>query len=72
MLKIENLTSHYGRIQALHGVSLEVNEGELVALVGGNCNNGENCGADYLNLNNSAGNANWNIGASNFFSYRSV
>lgn len=30
------------------------------------------CGADYLNLNNSAGNANWNIGASNFFSYRSV
>lgn len=36
MLKIENLTSHYGRIQALHGVSLEVNEGELVALVGGN------------------------------------
>ena len=32
-----------------------------VALVGGNCNNGENCGADYLNLNNSAGNANWNI-----------
>ncbi|MDV7339525.1 ABC transporter ATP-binding protein [Terasakiella sp. A23] len=36
MLKIDNLTSHYGRIQALHGVSLEVNEGELVALVGGN------------------------------------
>ncbi|WP_135079693.1 ABC transporter ATP-binding protein [Terasakiella sp. SH-1] len=36
MLKIENLTSHYGRIQALHGVDLEVNEGELVALVGGN------------------------------------
>ncbi len=36
MLKIQNLTSHYGRIQALHGVDLEVNEGELVALVGGN------------------------------------
>ena len=33
-----------------------------VALVGGNCNNGENCGADYLNLNNSAGNANWKDG----------
>ena len=43
-----------------------------VALVGGNCNNGDYCGVDYLNLNNSAGNANWNIGASNFFSYRSV
>jgi len=36
MLKIEGLTSHYGRIQALHGVDVEVNEGELVALVGGN------------------------------------
>jgi branched-chain amino acid transport system ATP-binding protein len=36
MLKIENLTSHYGRIQALHGVDVEVNDGELVALVGGN------------------------------------
>lgn len=36
MLKIRGLTSHYGRIQALHGVDLEVKEGELVALVGGN------------------------------------
>lgn len=40
-----------------------------VALVGGYCNNGANCGADYVNLNNSASNANWNIGASNFLSY---
>ena len=31
-----------------------------VPLVGGNCNNGLNCGA-YVNLNNTAGNANWNI-----------
>lgn len=36
MLNIKGLTSHYGRIQALHGVDVEVNEGELVALVGGN------------------------------------
>ncbi len=43
-----------------------------VALVGGNCNVGEYCGADYLSLSDSAGNASWNIGASNFFSYRSV
>ena len=43
-----------------------------VALVGGNCSNGESCGADYLILNSSAGNAGWNIGASVFFSYRSV
>lgn len=38
-----------------------------VALVGGNCNNGSNCGADYVNLNNAASNANWNIGASRFY-----
>ena len=35
-----------------------------VALVGGNCNNGANCGPWAVNLNNTAGNANWNIGAS--------
>lgn len=43
-----------------------------VALFGGNCNNGAYCSADYLNLNNSANNANSNIGASDFFSYQSV
>ncbi|WP_235830232.1 ABC transporter ATP-binding protein [Algihabitans albus] len=36
MLKVEGLTSHYGRIQALRGVDIEVAPGELVALVGGN------------------------------------
>jgi branched-chain amino acid transport system ATP-binding protein len=36
VLEIKGLTSHYGRIQALHGVDLEVNEGQLVALVGAN------------------------------------
>lgn len=36
LLKIEGLTSHYGPIQALHGISLEVNPGELVAIVGAN------------------------------------
>ena len=37
-----------------------------VALVGGNCLAGEDCGADYLGLSYSAGTAHWNVGASVF------
>lgn len=36
MLKIENLNVHYGVIHALHDVSLEVNSGEIVTLIGSN------------------------------------
>ncbi|WP_439574704.1 ABC transporter ATP-binding protein [Phreatobacter sp.] len=36
MLEVANLRSGYGRIEALHGVSLTVAEGEIVTLVGGN------------------------------------
>jgi len=36
MLTIERLASRYGRIEALHEVSLEVRRGEIVALVGSN------------------------------------
>lgn len=36
LLRVEDLTSHYGPIQALHGISLEVHPGELVAMVGAN------------------------------------
>ncbi len=36
MLKVEDVVSRYGRIEALHGVSLEVGEGEIVTLVGSN------------------------------------
>jgi branched-chain amino acid transport system ATP-binding protein len=36
MLEISGLCSHYGRIPALSGVSLHVNAGELVAIVGAN------------------------------------
>lgn len=36
MLSIENLQVAYGKVQALWGVTLEVPEGEIVALVGAN------------------------------------
>ena len=36
MLSVENLKSGYGRIEALHGVSLDVATGEIVTLVGAN------------------------------------
>jgi len=36
MLSISNLTAAYGGIEALKGVSLEVNEGEIVAVLGAN------------------------------------
>lgn len=36
MLKVENLDVYYGNIHALHAVSFEVKEGEIVTLIGAN------------------------------------
>ena len=36
MLKVENLSVHYGMIQAVRDVSFKVNEGEVVSLIGAN------------------------------------
>ena len=36
MLKVENINVFYGNIHALHDVSFEVNEGEIVTLIGAN------------------------------------
>jgi branched-chain amino acid transport system ATP-binding protein len=36
VLSVENLRSSYGRIEALHGISIEVAAGEIVTLVGAN------------------------------------
>jgi len=36
MLKLDAINAYYGDLQALWGISLQVNEGELVALVGPN------------------------------------
>jgi len=36
LLELENVTLAYGRIEALHSISIHVNEGEVVALIGAN------------------------------------
>ncbi|MGZ9226578.1 MAG: ABC transporter ATP-binding protein [Anaerolineales bacterium] len=36
MLEVENIHSYYGNIHALKGVSLTVDQGEIVSLIGGN------------------------------------
>ncbi len=36
LLEVDNLHTYYGNIHALKGISLEVNEGEIVTLIGAN------------------------------------
>jgi len=36
LLKLEHVHTHYGAIEALHDVSIEVNQGEIVTLIGAN------------------------------------
>ena len=36
LLRLDNVDTYYGQIHILQGVSLEVNDGELVCLLGGN------------------------------------
>ena len=36
LLELDNISLAYGRIQALHGISLTVGQGEIVALIGAN------------------------------------
>lgn len=36
MLKVDNLSVRYGMIQAVHNVSFQVNQGEIVSLIGAN------------------------------------
>jgi len=36
LLKVEDIHTYYGNIHALRGVSIEVNEGEIVTLIGSN------------------------------------
>ncbi len=36
MLEIKDLEVYYGMIQAIKGISFEVNQGEIIALIGAN------------------------------------
>ena len=36
VLEVQNIDAHYGAVQALHGISLKVKQGQLVALLGTN------------------------------------
>jgi len=36
MLKVKDLHVYYGGIHALKGINLEVNEGEIVSIIGSN------------------------------------
>lgn len=36
MLRLEGIKTYYGNIQAIKGISLEVNEGEIICLIGAN------------------------------------
>ncbi len=36
LLSVENLAVSYGEIKALHGISLEIDEGEIVCIIGAN------------------------------------
>ncbi len=36
ILSFDKVSAHYGKIQALHEVSLHINQGEIVTLIGAN------------------------------------
>ena len=36
ILKVDNINGYYGAIHAIKGISFEVNEGEIVTLIGAN------------------------------------
>jgi branched-chain amino acid transport system ATP-binding protein len=36
LLEVENIHTYYGNIRALRGISLKVEKGEIVTLIGGN------------------------------------
>lgn len=59
MLKIENLHAFYGKSHILHGVSLEVGKGEIVALLGRNGSGRSTTAKAIMGLVESTGRVEW-------------
>ena len=59
MLKIDNLHAYYGKSHVLHGVSLEVGKGEIVALLGRNGSGRSTTGKAIMGLVDSTGRIEW-------------
>ncbi len=47
MLSFDKVSAHYGKIRALHEVSLHINQGEIVTLIGANGRGKPPCSARY-------------------------
>ena len=57
MLKIQDLHVSYGAVRAIKGISLEVNDGELVSLIGANTAPGIVAGAFLFGILRAGGNS---------------
>ncbi len=55
MLSFDKVSAHYGKIQALHEVSLHINQGEIVTLIGANRAGKPPCSARYAAIRVPAG-----------------
>jgi len=60
MLKVENLHAYYGKSHVLHGVSFEVGEGEIVALLGRNGSGRSTTAKAIMGLVDCQGSIDWN------------
>ena len=60
MLKIENLHAFYGKSHVLHGVSFDINSGEIVSLLGRNGSGRSTTAKSIMGLVECKGSIAWN------------
>ena len=60
MLKIENLHAFYGKSHVLHGVSFDINAGEIVSLLGRNGSGRSTTARSIMGLVECQGSIEWN------------